>query len=581
MKSADTVKTSAAKVQTKQGETQPFFQKEGAGSAFSSGKAFFSVDSGGTGSFFSANTSAIQAQLTVGAPDDPYEQEAEKVSRQVVEGFDSASSIQRKISTLGLQTDLIQPMPIGTIISRRLQRTPIAVQAKCDDCAQEEQMAQPKSLGIQFAGEGAMVPPDLESRIQSQRGGGAAMDVQTKSAMESNFGADFGGVRVHTGSPAVQMSKQLNAHAFTVGNDIFFNQGRYQPHTKEGAGLLSHELTHTVQQGASVQNKRINRLPFGALSNHAAAHLSAMNASGMQTSLSRKEIAQLQAVPQEEMKMQQLQMLQMKGVDKVQKTGNVGIMRSCFGGGSTPVTPTMTHKTNFAAPDGTAGTRKKVGIGEKVVFTGNTVGDWTANEGTPRILNGKNKFEWTAPERAKAAATIKFSVGGNDVSEDMEVIEPTHYVATKDNDIAIPPGIQGAGMILNFNFHPQTVSFGNTKFKEVSHPATNVSGYYLPYINVGKTIPGTLFHNTGDQFNDISQDNKIDGGLRDEAAQQGYPAPWKLGGFDWSIPNRFKLKTEAGDGKEFPNNSMQTFVMSDATGKTTITKGGEKVERTP
>jgi hypothetical protein len=38
--------------------------------------------------------------------------------------------------------------------------------------------------------------------------------------MESRFGIDFSEVKIHTNSQAVQMSRDLNAQAFPVGNDI-------------------------------------------------------------------------------------------------------------------------------------------------------------------------------------------------------------------------------------------------------------------------------------------------------------------------------------------------------------------------
>lgn len=325
---------------------KPFFNKGGEDSFFSKGSE---TDS----SFFSSSN--IQANLAVGAPDDPFEQEAEKVSRQVMEGFDTTHSIQRKIASMDVQPMLIQPMSFGTRISRRLQKNQQAIQAKCTECEKEDKLAQPKSLGIQFSSDGAMVPADIESKIQSKRGGGSGMDAQTRSVMESGFGADFGGVRVHTDSQAVQMSQQLNAYAFTVGNDIFFNQGRYQPSSKEGAGLLAHELTHTVQQGASVQNKRINRQSLlGSLSNHTAAHLSAMNGN-KSSSLNRKEIAQLQQLPEEEMKkMQQLQMLQMKGVDEVQKKDSSMKLRRCTpsGRGSAPAVAPPTFAVSSFSTNG-------------------------------------------------------------------------------------------------------------------------------------------------------------------------------------------------------------------------------------
>ncbi len=334
-------KTENTSAKTEQASAKPFFDKGGEGSFFSSGiqseQPFFTK-------------SGIQASMTVGQPNDPFEQEAEKVSRQVMGSFDSVTGIQRKLSSLGVQTAIIQPMPVGAHISRRVQRHS-TVQTKCDQCEQEEKMAQPKALGIQFAGDGAMVPAGIEAGIQSRRGGGSGLDAQTRSAMEGSFGADFSGVKVHTDSHAVQMSQQLNAHAFTVGNDIFFNQGRYRPQTKEGAGLLAHELTHTVQQGASVQTKRINRQPLlNMLSKHAAAHGSADNSDV--PALSRKEIAQLEQMPEEEKtKLQQVQMLQMKGADEIQKKDSSLKLRRCPT--STPAKKAVLKSGPTYTPNGT------------------------------------------------------------------------------------------------------------------------------------------------------------------------------------------------------------------------------------
>ncbi|WP_371357582.1 DUF4157 domain-containing protein, partial [Hydrocoleum sp. CS-953] len=76
--------------------------------------------------------------------------------------------------------------------------------------------------------------------------------------MESRFGADFGNVRVHTGSQSVQMNKELGAQAFTHGNDVYFNSGKFNPGSSSGKELLAHELTHTIQQTGGVQAKLLN-----------------------------------------------------------------------------------------------------------------------------------------------------------------------------------------------------------------------------------------------------------------------------------------------------------------------------------
>jgi Domain of unknown function (DUF4157) len=293
----------------------------------------------------------FQAKLSVGAPDDPFEQEADKVSRQVMDNYEQVTSVQRKLFTLGLQTS-IQPMPVGNIsrkLQRRLFRRPVA-QFKCDQCEKEEkeEKLHAKMDRIQFDGDGAVVSSQIESSIQAQRGSGNSMDPITQTAMESSFEADFSSVKIHTDSTAVQMSRDLNAHAFTVGNDIFFNEGRYQPQTKWGAGLLAHELTHVVQQGAAVQNKTISRLPYSDLfSNSTISKLSSVGGSAaQQATLYRKEIAQFQKeVPEGRMLMQQQQMLQAKEIDKVQTHSNAKIMR-LYGGDGTP----KVKKTEVSPP---------------------------------------------------------------------------------------------------------------------------------------------------------------------------------------------------------------------------------------
>ena len=94
----------------------------------------------------------------------------------------------------------------------------------------------------------------VESRLR--HGNGANMDKATKAEMESGFGADFSGVQIHTDGEAAQMSQDIGAQAFTHGNDIYFNKGKYDPNSKEGKHLLAHELTHTVQQTGMVQKYR-------------------------------------------------------------------------------------------------------------------------------------------------------------------------------------------------------------------------------------------------------------------------------------------------------------------------------------
>lgn len=79
----------------------------------------------------------------------------------------------------------------------------------------------------------------------------APLPDRLRAALEPRLGADLGGVRLHTGARADQLSRELDADAFTTGGDVFFRRGSYDPATPAGQRLLAHELAHAVQQGAA------------------------------------------------------------------------------------------------------------------------------------------------------------------------------------------------------------------------------------------------------------------------------------------------------------------------------------------
>jgi hypothetical protein len=79
-------------------------------------------------------------------------------------------------------------------------------------------------------------------------GGGSPLEADTRVDMEARFGHDFGDVRVHTDGAAHESARSVNAQAYTVGTNVVFQQGRYEPASDEGRHMLAHELTHVVQQ---------------------------------------------------------------------------------------------------------------------------------------------------------------------------------------------------------------------------------------------------------------------------------------------------------------------------------------------
>jgi len=98
--------------------------------------------------------------------------------------------------------------------------------------------------------------PDLEASIKGARGGGQPLAKSIRTPLERFLGADFRGVKVHTDTKADHLNRAVQAKAFTTGQDVFFRQGEYNPGSREGLGLIAHELTHVVQQNGGAVAQR-------------------------------------------------------------------------------------------------------------------------------------------------------------------------------------------------------------------------------------------------------------------------------------------------------------------------------------
>jgi len=192
----------------------------------------------------------IQPKLTIGAPDDKYEQEADRVADQVMRMPDPAIQRSAGCSSCGdLDEDQIQTKSIGDQITPLVQRQ--------EDPEEEEESVQPKGI----SNKSPPVTTGLGHRILSMRGGGQPLSTLSRAFFEPRFGRDLGDVRVHTGANAAEVSDSVRAKAFTTGKDVVFGAGQYAPGTGAGQRLLAHELTHVVQQSGSVHTAAIQRQP--------------------------------------------------------------------------------------------------------------------------------------------------------------------------------------------------------------------------------------------------------------------------------------------------------------------------------
>ena len=105
----------------------------------------------------------------------------------------------------------------------------------------------------QLPWQAASAPPSVYDVLERP---GSPLEPALRWDMERRFGHDFSNVRVHSGGLTEQSAKEVNANAYTVGNDIVFGAGQFKPGTNEGQRLLAHELTHVVQQSGVIALQR-------------------------------------------------------------------------------------------------------------------------------------------------------------------------------------------------------------------------------------------------------------------------------------------------------------------------------------
>ncbi|MBP0904182.1 DUF4157 domain-containing protein [Mariniflexile gromovii] len=289
MEVAEVQKKSSTAQNQIQLKRQPFFNKDGKDGFFSKSNENQTPEA-----FFSPTT--VQPKLTIGQPNDKYEVEADTMADKVVQrlsssnesantiGYNGNTAIQAKCSECEEEEKLQKKEEVSVNENNPIQLKPIfesnaeqpeseiqtklisspVIQPKCAHCEEDEKLQKKEheellesdtELQKKEASADTNEAPNLEERLNSSKGKGSSLPSDLQNSMGSEFGADFSNVKVHTCSESVQMNKELGAQAFTHGNDIYFNQGKYDTNSNSGKHLLAHELTHTVQQGASVMKK--------------------------------------------------------------------------------------------------------------------------------------------------------------------------------------------------------------------------------------------------------------------------------------------------------------------------------------
>lgn len=162
--------------------------------------------------------------IKVSQPNDPAEIEADQI----------ADTIMRK--------------PLRDTISVADQKNDgSAIQRKCKSCEDDEKKIQRKPLSL-VNDSTAQNTTQIKTAISS---GGRPFDEGTRNFFETRFNRDLGNVRIHTDSTANNSAREIDAKAYTLGNNIVFGAGEYQPGLESGRHLIAHELAHVMQQQRS------------------------------------------------------------------------------------------------------------------------------------------------------------------------------------------------------------------------------------------------------------------------------------------------------------------------------------------
>jgi hypothetical protein len=162
----------------------------------------------------------VQSGLTISAPGDTCEQDADRIADQVMH------------------------MPEAQLLGGRSQSEQRGRSAE----RLQARHLQKNSADLREA------PAAVKEVVRSP---GQPLDAVTRAFMEPRFGHDFGGVRVHRDASAAQSADAVNARAYALGNDIVFGRGEYDPGTAQGSALIAHELAHVIQQRDSVNSQPV------------------------------------------------------------------------------------------------------------------------------------------------------------------------------------------------------------------------------------------------------------------------------------------------------------------------------------
>ena len=205
-----------------------------------------------------ATTRLIQAKLTVGPAGDRYEQEADRVAEHVMT-MPAPAATHSPVQRAAEEEEELQTKPLAASITPLVQRAadeeeelqmkPLVQREAMPE--EEEEIQMKPDVQRASSGAGFEVGGEFEQQLAASRGGGSPLPAEVRSFMEPRFGADFSGVRIHTGERIGAAQPSSQRAGVYARQDIYLGAGKDDLESAQGKQLLAHELTHVVQQAGS------------------------------------------------------------------------------------------------------------------------------------------------------------------------------------------------------------------------------------------------------------------------------------------------------------------------------------------
>ncbi len=192
----------------------------------------------------------FQAKLTIGQPNDKYEQEADRVADQVMRMPEPkvqrvCSECEEELKQQPMEDeeeDTLQTKPLAEKFTPSIQRQAEPMEEDEEkvmmSSEEEDKTVQTKPTIEKLGASTGDTSSAFLNELESQKRLGFPLPSNVNKELSHKIGADFSNVRLHTDNRAIQMSQKMGAQAFAYGQDIYFNQGKYNPGKLTGQAFV-------------------------------------------------------------------------------------------------------------------------------------------------------------------------------------------------------------------------------------------------------------------------------------------------------------------------------------------------------